>query len=443
MKIRFLTAALVALTLGSAHGLTLEEAVKRALEKNNSLKAKKIELQEKFYDFKTAKARLLPSVELFSDYNKTTDPPYAIMNRMEVKKLDMMGTNFNDPGKSQLFRTGLKTQVPIWMGGKLRIAVDLTEKEVKATKEQVKKSENKVIYDVVRAYYNVLTARAFVETAQLAVRDAERHLKDAQAVYKAGLGLKSDVLRAKVYLEQMEENLVKAKSSYQVALRALKVAMGEFPKGDISVDGELTYKEFNFNLDSLIEAALKNRPELKELDIRLSQSKDMERMAKADFMPKVGAFGEIFMADDSAPWNKENSSWMVGVSASINLFNGGQKFYQLRKSRIAQLKVKEYREQAEKGIAFEVSQAYYDFTSAKKRVELARAALESAQESLRIVEKRYRNGVATITELLDTQTALNQARSSFVAALSAYRQAVAKIYYATGELPKKYPQLTR
>ena len=443
MKIKLLAVALALVGFGNSYGLTLEDAVRTALEKNNLLKARKAELQEKLYDLKSAKARLLPSVELFSEYNKTTDPPYAIMNRMEVKKLDMMGTDFNDPGKYQLFKTGVRTSLPIWMGGKLRIAVDLNRKEVRATREKVKESENQVIYGVVRAYYNVLTARAFVETARLAVRDAEKHLKDAQTVYRAGMGLKSDVLRAKVYLEQMEENLVKAKSNYEIALRALKVAMGEFPGGDLPVEGELTYRNFDFNLERLVKEALENRPELKELEVRLEQSRDMEKMAKAEFLPKVGAFGEIFMADDTAPWNKENSSWMVGISATLNLFNGGQKFYQLRKSRIARLKVKEYREQAEKGIAFEVSQAYYHFVSAKKRVELARASLEAAQESLRIVEKRYRNGVATITELLDTQTALNRARSSFVAALSAYRLAVAEIYYATGTLPRRYGELTR
>ncbi len=219
--------------------------------------------------------------------------------------------------------------------------------------------------------------------------------------------------------------------------------MGEFPKGELQVDGELTYREFNFNLDQLIKEALKNRAELKELKVRLSQAKDMEKMAKADFLPQIGAFGDLFMADDTAPWNKENSSWMVGVSASLNLFNGGEKFYRLRETKIAQLKVKEYKERAEKGIAFEVSRAYYNFLSAKKRVDLARAALKAAEESLRIVEKRYRNGVANITELLDTQTALNRARSSFVAALSAYRLAVAEIYYAAGLLPKNYSQLVK
>ncbi len=440
---RIKLAALVLFLAGTVNalGITLDEAVKTALEKNNLLKAKREEVKEKLYEYRIAKAHLLPKVDLFSEYNKTTDPPYAIMNRMEVKKLDMFNTDFNDPGKSQLFKTGLKVTVPVWLGGKLRAAVDLTKKEVKATKEQLKKDENTVIYDVVKAYYSVLAAKAFVETAQLAVRDAENHLKIAEAAYKAGTGLKSDVLRAKVYLEQMEENLVKAKSNYSIALRALAVAIGDFPDVELSVDGDLTYKPFSFNLNELIETAIKNRPELKELKVRLSQTKDMERMAKADFLPQVGAFGEIFAADDNVPWDKENSSWMVGVRASINLFSGGEKLYRLRKSRIARLKVKEYEERAKKGIAFEVSRAYYRFISAEKRVELARAAIASAQESLRIVEKRYKNGLATMTELLDTQTALNQARSNYVAALSAYRQAVAEVYYTAGILPKRYHDL--
>ncbi|ADU97239.1 TolC family protein [Thermovibrio ammonificans] len=440
---RLKIALLSLLVAGNAYGITLDEAVKTALERNNQLKAQKIEVKEKQYDYKAAKAHLLPKVELFTNYNKTTDPPYAIMNRMEVKKLDMYNTDFNDPGKSQLFKTGLKVEVPIWMGGKIRTAVDLTKKEVKAAKERLKRDENRVILDVVKAYYGVLTAKAFVETAQLAVRDAERHLKDAETVYKAGVGLKSDVLRAKVYLEQMRENLVKAQSAYQVALRALNVAMGLYPNSEITVEGDLTYRPYSFNLNSLIEEALKNRPELKELQVRYQQTKDLEKLAKAEFLPHIGAFGEVFAADSKVPWDKENSSWMVGFQATINLFNGGAKFYKLRKSKLASLKVKEYQEQAKKGIAFEVSKAYYDFLSAQKRVELAKAAIESAQESLRIVETRYKNGLATITELLDTQTALNQARSNYVAALSNYRMAVAQVYYAAGLLPKRYDELVQ
>ena len=299
-----------------------------------------------------------------------------------------------------------------------------------------------MVYDVVKAYYSVLTAKAFVETAELAVRDARRHVKDAETAYNAGLAIKSDVLRAKVYLEQMEENLVKAKSNYEVALRALKVAMGEFPRGSISVDGDLTYREFNFNLDELIETAVKNRPEIKEMELRVSQANDMVKLAKEDFLPQIGAFGQVFAADDTAPWNKENSSWVVGLKATLNLFSGGEKFYNLRRRRIEKVKVMEYREQLKKGIAFQVSKAYYEFLAAKKRLELARASIESAQESLRIVEKRYKNGLATITELLDTQTALNAARSNYVSALSSYVMAVANVYYQAGVIKDRYRELT-
>ncbi len=431
------------LLITNAHAITLEEAVKTALNKNNELRAKKVELKQKEVEFEISRLRLLPSVDIYTDYNKTTDPPYAIMNRMEVKKLDMFNTDFNDPGKSQLFRTGVKTTIPIWLGGKLRIAKDIAKKEVKATKSQLKRSKQQVIFDVVKAYYNVLTARSYIETAQLAVKDAKKHLKDAEAVYKAGLGIKSDYLRAKVYLEQMEENLIKAKSNYEIAKRALAVAIGTMPTEGEDVEGELTYKRFSFNLQNLIEIALQNRPELKEIDIRLQQTDDAEKMAKANFLPSIGAFGDYFLADDSAPWNKENSSWTIGFQATLNLFNGGIKFKELEKARLTKLKVKELKEKAKKGIAFEVSRAYYNFISAEKRIELAEAALKSAQESLRIVEKRFKNGLATITELLDTQTALNQARTNYVAALSAYRLAVAEIYYAAGILDKRYQELSQ
>ncbi len=437
-----LALAVLLMAFSNAYGITLDEAVRVALEKNNLLRAKRKEVSEKFYEYKAAKAKLLPRVNLFTDYNKTTDPPYAIMNRMEVHKLDMYHTNFNDPTKYQLFRTGLEVELPVWMGGKIRTGISLAKKEVEAAKEQLKRDENRVVYDVVKAYYSVLTAKAFVETAELAVRDARRHVKDAETAYNAGLAIKSDVLRAKVYLEQMEENLVKAKSNYEVALRALKVAMGEFPRGSISVDGDLTYREFNFNLDELIETAVKNRPEIKEMELRVSQANDMVKLAKEDFLPQIGAFGQVFAADDTAPWNKENSSWVVGLKATLNLFSGGEKFYNLRRRRIEKVKVMEYREQLKKGIAFQVSKAYYEFLAAKKRLELARASIESAQESLRIVEKRYKNGLATITELLDTQTALNAARSNYVSALSSYVMAVANVYYQAGVIKDRYRELT-
>jgi outer membrane protein TolC len=99
-------------------------------------------------------------------------------------------------------------------------------------------------------------------------------------------------------------------------------------------------------------------------------------------------------------------------------------------------------ERAKKGIEFEVSRAYFKVEEAKTRVELAQAALKEAQESLRIVEKRYRNGISSITELLDTQTALNAARSNYVKALSDYKISLVNLLHAQGILSEKYSELS-
>jgi len=433
----------LALFISDAGAITLKEAVDTALSKNNELRAKLYEVEEKGKDLTISKLHLLPTVDLYGKYNRTTDPPYSIMNRMETKELNMYATNFNEPGVSDLYTTGITAKFPIWMAGKIRIGIDLARNELKATREQLEKTRDRVILDVISAYYNVLTAKAFVKTAEFAYFDAKKHVKDAKAVYESGLGVKSDYLRAKVYLEQAEENLVRAKSNLEIAKRALNVAMGVPPSNEVEVEGDLTYKPYQFNLSEAVKVALSTRRELKELKYRLKQTEDLKKLAISEFLPSISAFYDYHIDSDEKLFGRENSSWTMGIQANLNLFDGGVKFVKLRKAKLTRLKVKEYIERAKKGIEFEVSRAFFKVEEAKKRVELAQASLEEAQESLRIVDKRYRNGLASITELLDTQTALNAARTNYVKALSDYRISLIKLLYAQGVLSKRYEELSR
>ena len=231
----------------SSEAITLKDAVETALSKNHELRAKALELEEKKKDVTISKLHLLPIVDLYGKYNRTTDPPYSIMNRMETKELNMYGTDFNEPGVSDLYTAGFTAKIPLWMGGKIRIGIDIAKNEFKATDEQLKKTKDKIILDVITAYYNVLTAKAFVKTAEFALFDAQKHVKDAKTIYKVGLGVKSDYLRAKVYLEQARENLIKAKSNFEIAKRALNIAMGVAPSIDLEVDGDLVYKPYQVN----------------------------------------------------------------------------------------------------------------------------------------------------------------------------------------------------
>ena len=432
-------ALLVVLFLNS-WAISLQEAVETALKTNNILKAKKLEVKEKEIELKISKLRLLPRIDLFADYNKTTDPPYAIMNRMESKKLPMV-IDFNDPGKYQLFRTGARAFVPIWLGGKLRVASSIKKKEVEAERENFERTRQKIILDVIKAYYDALKAKAFVETAQLALKDARRHLKDVETYYKAGLVVRSDYLQAKVFEKEMEKNLVKAKANYEVAKRALLLTMGLPPNREIEIDGDLAFKDYSFSLDELIQTALASRPELKEVKARVEQARQLKKLAMTDFLPQFSAFGEYFYASNTAFLDRENTSWTVGFQMNINLFSGGIRFKEIEKAKTVKSRTLEMKEQVKKGIMFEVSRAYYFLLEAKKRIELAESSRKSAEEALRIVEKRYKNGISTITELLDAQTFLNKARTEYVSALADYKKAVAELFFAVGIIDKRYQTL--
>ena len=436
MRVIFLL--LLAFLSSNAFGITLEQAVNLALKKNDILSIKNYELKQKKEDFLISKLKLLPTVNLYSNYNKSSEPPYVIMNRMERHEFNIMGTDFNRPGISDLFKTGVKGFLPIWLGGKIRIGIDLNRNEVKVGRAQLANQKLKTVFNVVKAYLSVLTAKSFIKTANLAVMDADKHLKDAKVVYSSGLGLKSDYLRAKVFKEQMDENLVEAESNLKITKKALCIAIGIDPMQDIDVDGKLIYKPFSFKLNDLVGTAIRERPELGEVDARLKQANDMKRLAVSDFLPSIGAFGEYFRASDENPFRRENTSWNVGIQVNIPMFNGGIRFAKLRKAKLVRLKTSRYKALTIKDIEFDVSRSYYRFLEAKKRFSLAKAALKSARESMRIIEKRYKNGISNITELLDTQTALNQARSNYVMALSSYMVSIANIYRAEGILDKQY-----
>jgi outer membrane protein TolC len=117
------------------------------------------------------------------------------------------------------------------------------------------------------------------------------------------------------------------------------------------------------------------------------------------------------------------------------------RFKEVEKAKTVKSRTLEMKEQVKKGIMFEVSRAYYFLLEAKKRIELAESSRKSAEEALRIVEKRYKNGISTITELLDAQTFLNKARTEYVSALADYKKAVAELFFAVGIIDKRYQTL--
>ena len=155
--------------------------------------------------------------------------------------------------------------------------------------------------------------------------------------------------------------------------------------------------------------------------------------ARSNLLPQVTLHG-AYEADRQRFINRGGDNWLVSIGLRWNLFNGFSD-----KARIDQSKFDQQRSAAEaartdSAIRLQVQRAYADVHAATQRIEVAKASVAEAEESLRITQNRYEAGFSNVTDLLRTETAVLDARIRHLAAVRDQRIAAAMLELAAGTL---------
>jgi outer membrane protein TolC len=256
---------------------------------------------------------------------------------------------------------------------------------------------------------------------------ADLNLRSARGFFEVGTRPKSDVARAEVDVANAKVDLIRARNAERVARVALNTAMGIPADTPTQVQDILFYQQMQLDSKQLQTQALAQRPEYKQVRLRVSQAEAQLRRANRDFLPDVTGHGTYGGAR-----NDLNEVWEVGVALTWNIFDGGNMIAQVREKRAlvdsarAQVKVTEL------NIAQEVEQTYLVVNEAQERIAASQTAVASAQENFRLAQGRFDAGVGTILELTDAQLFLTQAQNAEAQALADYRVALAALERATG-----------
>ncbi|MGE5700238.1 MAG: TolC family protein [Deltaproteobacteria bacterium] len=441
---RLTSAAILALLLllpSGVHGDVLKvefpEAVSRAMKNNPFLSAAGEEWMAAKEDAVAARGYYLPSVALESRFVRTSIPSEAFAFRINQERMlpsDFASVdNFNKPSPIDEYMTSLTVEQALfapkaWLGRRMAV------REAGAKGLELRRMKEEVAYQVLSAYLGVLTAK---ESLQVAVRgedDAKEHLRIAEAVERAGMGLASDALRAKVFLASAESGRVTAENRLALAQRELALAMGE--KGGTIVDAAAGLPDIPEGgaLTDRIAAALDARADLRAFSLRVENAEAGVDLQRSDYLPSVGLMGAWQMDGQDGVFSPDNRSWKVGIGLKWNIFDGFRREAAVGKSSAESGMAKAYYRGARDRAAFEVTRAYLGVKEAGKRVEIARSSAEAALEGARLIKARYENQLARMVDVLDSQTALNAARAELVKAENDLRQSGAELLSASGEL---------
>ncbi len=429
-------------TTGKAGAITLSQAVNQGLKNNHLLKAATMKTLAQKEDYLAQRGTLFPSLWFYEEASRSNNPPFVWMTKMSRHDVDQSMMNmkgFNEPPETTNYESKFSLTYPLFHGGSLLHATKAKKAMWAARQGELDMRREALAFKVVRAYVGLLLAKAEEDAARRAVETARRHVEQAKNRYRAGTALRSDVLQAKVFLAKMNDRLARAVKNREVAALRLQLEMGCGMRGNppTASDGlETIYQRWSrvsLNQDELKSSAM-SRGDLKAVQMATLSAIHMEKAARGEYLPSIDLMASAQWNGHTAPFDSDASSWMIGGRLSFNLFDGFQRRHKVAKSRAFRMEYEEKLARKEEEVAFEVRSGLLALKEARQRVSAARESVAQAEEALRVVEKRYDNGLATVVVLNDTQTALEDAKVLKLSAMHDYLVSLAGVLFYSNKL---------
>jgi len=428
---RFLTVVLLAIAAvrnAAAGELTMTEAIESALANNLAVQSAAERAQGAAERARQARGYRLPQLDLSEIYSYTNNPAEVFAFQLNQERFsfeDFVTTDPNTPDPLSTFITRLELMLPIYTGGQLGTRVDQADHMATAEELRWQHAQQQVAFDTVTAFTNLAKAREQVGLLTSARATTARHVELASSYAGQGLILQAEVLKAQVFLAEMDELLVQAENGARLAEAALNFTIG----ADQNIPRELAPLEpppaTPGELEDWRMAAVERRRDLEAARRELEAGRLEEKTAKPWYLPEVAASARYDLYDDTV-FGSHGGSGSVMAFARLDLYSGGRESAGREAARHDAAAWGYDIRRFEEGVKLEVQQAWHDLRTAEARLTTAANSLQAAREALRVREHRFAQGLDKMIDLLDAETAAREAElrelvARYDVSLSSYR----------------------
>jgi len=393
--------------------LSIKEAIVMAAGNSSRVKAETFRLDAAQSGVESAKSRYLPRLGFEEAFAASNSPTQTFMMKLDEGRLtanDLQIANLNNPVPQQNFRTALVLTQPLYDPATAP-AREIAVKQAESQGMSLETTREEAAFAAFRLYLAIQRGKARVRAAETALKESQENLRLAQVRTKDGVGLKSDELRARSHRASQEKNLVSEKNSLSLARMQLAKLLGLTEGESVVVDDAIPVVSPPSGENALIAIAVESRSDLRQMKFEQEMAGAAVMQARSGYLPSVGAFASYQLNSKDIPFGAENNSWMAGVSLKWQIFDGFSRDSEYRKAVANRSASSEYFAERMKEVVYSVRESLLRRDEAVKRLEVAGNSVQDAEETARLIMRRYENSLATMYELLDAETVLNQARA--------------------------------
>ena len=317
-----------------------------------------------------------------------------------------------------LFFGALTLTQPVYMGGKIKALNRITEYSTQMAEMQHQRDAEDIIYNVDVAYWQVVSLDAKERLAESYVSLLDTLSRNVKAMWREGVATRSDTLMVRVKLNQAQVDLSKVKDMLSLSRMALAQLCG------LPIDSPLRLADEN-RQDILsatpllpqgydLQQVYDPRHDVRQLELGAKMAQQQSKIEFASMLPNVALIGAYTFSNPNM-FNgfKRNfdGNFSVGVMVTVPLWHSGGNYYKYKAAQtnetIMQLNIADAKDK----IALQVRQASFKAQEAVKTYKMTLENLASAKENLRQAQIGFREGVMTIDNVMEAQTAWLKANS--------------------------------
>lgn len=413
--------------------LTIEEAVKLALERNPEMHIAQDAVEELKGKITEVRSGAFPQVSLQGYGLRLRDP--SILNSSSFDKVPKEFRDALVPAPSNMFNVGLEVKQPVYTAGKIRTALDLAQETMGEKAASREAARQQLTFRVFEAFNNLLLAQANLDVVRSTHEQRSRHLEQARVRFKNGVATEIDVLRSEVNVANLEPELIRAENRVRLARAALNSLIVEDLEAPTEIEGTLEYRPWPAGeLADIQRRTLELRPELQAARKQVLQARLTTRLAEAENKLSVDLAAGYGYAvrEPKNLFHNDFSSWNVTFNFRLPLFDSGRKAGLVAQSAARRHAAEQRLAQLENDVRLEVKQAYDAMQSAEKAIAAASLSVKQAERVLSMMQANYQYGAATTLDVVDSQTALAEARNNKILATYDYEISKARLRLASG-----------
>ncbi len=422
---------------------TLAEAVKWALKESRLTAYARFGVEGAEAQKKGAFSHFLPQLSTYYQYTYLHPEPWSYMPPVSLSS-NTPPLVLTSPGGAITVGTqnnyswAIEAKQPIFAGGAIKANYEARKKGLDIARLDEQSTIVNLAADVKGAYFQVLKAEKMVELAQVALEQIKSHHRDAESFFAVGLIPKNDLLEAEVRLAVAMQHLIQAENALEVARSQFNTLLRRPINAPVRLKDRLEFQPFEKSMEHCMRKALENRPELRAYRLRVEQARDMVKVAKGELFPSLSLIGHYERYGDEADLRgttfRSMENWYVAARVDWAFWEWGRTKYEVDARRAQENQILNLWEAERDRVILEVKTAFLKVKEAEKQVWVAKKAIEQAEENFRLNRERYREQLATSTDVLDAQGLLTKTKSDYVAALSDYFIYQAQLERAIGEM---------